>query len=101
LATVAPADKFGEDAGGGSGAAPALPELAATDGLDVALTRGDPGRVSWGVVGSQSFMILGLPLVATQRVPVTHVRSLHAVCYATVTVPKASFLMKTRLIGER
>jgi hypothetical protein len=45
LAVVTEADRPGEDAGGEGGAAPAPPELPATDGPDVAL-------VSWGPVGS-------------------------------------------------
>ena len=49
---VTKADDAGEDAGGGGGAAPALLELPATDGLDVALETGRTGTVSWGVVGS-------------------------------------------------
>ena len=40
LAMVIEADEFGEDAGGGGGAAPAPPELPATDGPDVALDTG-------------------------------------------------------------
>jgi hypothetical protein len=41
---VTEADESGEDAGGGGGAAPALPELPATDGLDVALETGERER---------------------------------------------------------
>jgi hypothetical protein len=51
------ADEAGEDAGGEGGAAPAPPELSSTGGPDVALETGRAGTVSWGLVGSSSFMI--------------------------------------------
>jgi hypothetical protein len=50
---VADAAESGEDAG----ADPAPPELPATGGADVTLETGWPGRVSYGLVGSWSFMI--------------------------------------------
>jgi hypothetical protein len=54
---VAEADESGENAGGGGGTASAPPELPATGGPDVALQVGLSGRVSWGFVGSYSFMM--------------------------------------------
>jgi hypothetical protein len=54
---VAEADESGDDGGGGGGAAPASPELPATGGPDVALETGRAGRVSWGFLGSYSFMV--------------------------------------------
>src|ERR1019366_488808 len=53
LAIGTEADQSGEDTGGGSGAAPASPELPAIDCSDVALA-GRPARVSWGLVDSYS-----------------------------------------------
>jgi hypothetical protein len=50
LAEAGESGESGEDAGGEGGAAPAPGELAPTDGVDVAL-------VSWGLVGSLSFMM--------------------------------------------
>jgi hypothetical protein len=52
LAMVAEADESCEDAGRGGGAAPAPPELAATDGPDVALDAERAAKVSWGLAGS-------------------------------------------------
>jgi hypothetical protein len=52
LAMVTEADESGEDAGGEGGTAPAVPELPAAGGPDVALETGRAGRVSWGGVGS-------------------------------------------------
>jgi hypothetical protein len=46
------AAESGEDARGGSGAAPAPPELPATGGPDVVLETGRAGTVSSGLVGS-------------------------------------------------
>jgi hypothetical protein len=44
------------------------------------------GRVSWGPVGPQSFMVaLLFTQATTQRVPTVHVRSLWAACAAAVT----------------
>jgi hypothetical protein len=68
LAMVTEADESGEDAGEGGGAAPAPPELPATDGPDVALETGRAGRVSWGLVGSYSFMMALLLLRHLGRV---------------------------------
>jgi hypothetical protein len=56
LAIGTEADQSGEDTGGGSGAAPAPPELPAIDCSDVA-PAGRPARVSWGLVDSYSFMM--------------------------------------------
>jgi hypothetical protein len=59
---VTEADESGEDAGGGGGAAPEPAELPASGGPDVALETGRAGTVSWGLVGSYSFMMAFLLL---------------------------------------
>jgi hypothetical protein len=53
---VTEAEWSGEDSGGGGGASPASPDLVATDRVDVVLDTGRR-RVSWGFVGSYSFMM--------------------------------------------
>jgi hypothetical protein len=57
------ADQSGEEPGGSGGAAPAVPELPATAGSEVALDMGGPGKVSWGLVCSKS-LIMPLLLVS-------------------------------------
>jgi hypothetical protein len=54
---ITEADESGQDARGEGDAAPAPPELPATDGPDAALHAGPAGRVSWGLVGSKSLMM--------------------------------------------
>jgi hypothetical protein len=56
-ARVTDADRCGDGVGGGGGAAAALSDLPATGGSDVALDAGWAGTVSWGFVGSRSFMV--------------------------------------------
>jgi hypothetical protein len=52
LAMVTEADKSGEDAGAGGGAAPTPPELPATGAPDVPLETGRSGTISRGILGS-------------------------------------------------